>query len=366
MTDTQPEAWFSADYYEARARFVAAASAAGATITSVEHPTARGPGGRPLHMDRALLGPDDAATVVVMISGTHGPEGYCGSGVQTGLLASGRAAGLAARGVRVVLLHAHNPYGFAWDTRFNEDNIDLNRNYLPSFEAPLPANPAYEEIAAHAAPADRSPEALEAAETALFAYAAAHGFPALQAAISGGQYTHPQGVYFGGHAPSWSHRTLKALLGEALGSSERVFSIDMHTGLGPSGHGEIITESAPGSPHHDRLVSVFPGEVFSTRDGSSVSAMLSGTMDQALLDLAGERWSAVVALEFGTVDPMSVFRATQASSWLHCHGNPADGSDQTRAIAGASRAAFYEETPAWKRAVWTRSLDVLAKVEAVL
>lgn len=361
---TDPASYFSADYYEARARFLSAASEAGARIESVEHPHATGPGNRPLHMDLAVLGPRDAHGVILMISGTHGPEGYCGSGVQTGLLEGGLAARLAATGTRVALLHAHNPYGFAWDTRFNEDNIDLNRNYLPSFAPPLPANPAYELIAGHAAPADRSQAAVEAAEAALFAYAATHGFPALQAALSGGQYTHPDGVYFGGHAPSWSNRTLRQLVAAALGSAQRLISIDMHTGLGPSGHGEIITESAPGTPHHDRLCGLFAGEVCSTRDGSSVSAQLSGTLDQALLELAGPRWCAVLALEFGTVDPMRVFRATQASSWLHVHADP-DGP-LAGPIRQASRDAFYPDTDVWKRQVWDRTCAVLQRAARAL
>lgn len=364
MSDLAPESFFSPDYYVARERFVTAAQAAGASLTEKRHPTATGPGGRPLWMDLAVLGPADATAVITMISGTHGPEGYCGSGVQTGLLLSGRARALADRGLKVVLLHAHNPYGFAWDTRFNEDNIDLNRNYLASFEAPLPANPNYDAIAPHAAPAERTPEALEAAEGALLAYAAQHGFPALQAALSGGQYNHPKGVYFGGVAPSWSHLTLKSLLSGVMAGAARFGCIDMHTGLGPEGHGEIITESDPSSDHYRRLEAILPGEICSTSDGSSVSAKLSGTMDTALLGLAGDRWSAIMALEFGTVDTMSVFRASQASSWLHVHGDR-EGPEAGE-IRRQSRAAFYVETDSWKRAIWTRGTEVFDRTAAAL
>ena len=150
MAMIDPETLFSPDYPAARAAFLAAAAQAGARVRSVEHPFARGPGGTPLHMDRAVLGDPDAPAALCVISGTHGPEGYAGSAVQTGLLRSGLAQRYAER-QRVILIHAHNPYGFAWDTRFNEDNIDLNRNYLASFAPPLPANPGYEAVAAWAA-----------------------------------------------------------------------------------------------------------------------------------------------------------------------------------------------------------------------
>ncbi len=110
-----PQDYFSKDYFEARDRFLRAAKQVGATITSVEHPTATGPGGRSIYMDCAMLGAPDAADALVVISGTHGPEGYCGSGVQTGLLLDGQAA-TWAKSMRVILIHAHNAYGFAWDT----------------------------------------------------------------------------------------------------------------------------------------------------------------------------------------------------------------------------------------------------------
>ena len=37
---------------------------------------------------------------------------------------------MAAPPLRCVLLHALNPFGFAWRRRVNEDNVDLNRNFL--------------------------------------------------------------------------------------------------------------------------------------------------------------------------------------------------------------------------------------------
>ena len=41
-----------------------------------------------------------------------------------------------------LLVHAINPYGFAWTRRVNEDNADLNRNFR-DFAMPAPVSPAY-------------------------------------------------------------------------------------------------------------------------------------------------------------------------------------------------------------------------------
>lgn len=354
----QADSLFSPDYAAARAAFLAAAGQAGARLTSAEHPGARGPGGLPLHMDCAVLGDPAAEKALCVISGTHGPEGYAGSAVQTGLLRSGLAARYA-QDHRLILIHAHNPYGFAWDTRFNEDNIDLNRNYLPSFAPPLPANPGYKALAPWAAPASRDATTLAAAEAGLLAYARERGFPALQAALSGGQFTHPKGVYFGGHGPSWSRTTLTALLGEAAAGVARLASIDIHTGLGPEGHGEIIFEHPPGTPAHDFIRALWGDEPKTTKDGSSVSADLVGTLDSAIETMFPDAEVAAIALEFGTVDTMTVFRATQASSWLHCYGNP-EGPDAP-AIRQAIRDAFYPQSATWRTSVWTRAAEVIGR-----
>ncbi len=45
-------------------------------------------------------------------------------------------------------------------------------------------------------------------------FVAEHGERALQQAISGGQYHHPQGLFYGGVGPTWSHATLRQVLRE--------------------------------------------------------------------------------------------------------------------------------------------------------
>jgi hypothetical protein len=358
-----PETFFASTYFEARDKFLKAAAAAGARVDTHVLPHAKGPGGREIAMDCAVLGPENATGALVVISGTHGPEGYCGSGVQVGLLETGLAQDWA-RKLQIVLIHAHNPYGFSWDSRFNEDNIDLNRNYLKSFDSPLPANPDYDLLAPWAAPAARDEASLQTAREKLLDFAGEHGFAALQAALTGGQYNHPKGVYYGGIAPSWSNQTIHKILNTYCVGLESVVTIDMHTGLGPFGVGEIITEAAPSSEHYQRQTAIWGDEIRSTKDGSSVSADLSGTMDAALVRALGPSWSACIAIEFGTVDTMSVFLATQAACWLHCYGDPS--GPEACQIQADSRAAFYPETPEWKNMVWSRSLDVIGRAGAYL
>ena len=80
----------------------------------------------------------------MVVSGTHGVEGYCGSALQSRWLESCVAD--RPHEFAVVCLHGLNPYGFSWVRRTNEDNVDLNRNFI-DWDRPPPANPGYDEIA---------------------------------------------------------------------------------------------------------------------------------------------------------------------------------------------------------------------------
>ena len=119
--------YFSSDYGEARRKFLDASRAAGAIVESYEHHLT-GPEGESLFTDVAVLGPSDASTILVLESGTHGVEGFTGSAIQTGLLHEGLNSG-PKPSLSIILIHALNPYGFAHLRRFNEDNVDINRNF---------------------------------------------------------------------------------------------------------------------------------------------------------------------------------------------------------------------------------------------
>ena len=148
MTDT-PEEHFPDDYRAAREAFVEAAEAADLGVTSRVHPKTHGADGKPLFLDVAMAGPRDAKRALLLISGTHGVEGYFGSGVQTGLLRQGLAQRLP-QGVKLVILHALNPFGFSWNRRVNEHNADINRNFVD--HARPPTNAAYDALADAIAP----------------------------------------------------------------------------------------------------------------------------------------------------------------------------------------------------------------------
>ena len=344
---------FSQSFREAREKFLAAAEAADLDVHAHVHPLL-GRDGETLAMDVARDGAADAASLLLVSSGCHGVEGYCGSGVQVALLGDRAWRDTArAAGVAVLYLHALNPYGFSWWRRTTHENVDLNRNFH-DFAKPLPHNDGYDAIAHLLVPARWPPAA--GTEQALQASAIEHGERALQAAISGGQYRHPQGLFYGGVNPSWSNLTLRQVLREHGRRCRRLGWIDVHTGLGPSGHGELIFAGRDEPQSLARARDWWGPEVTSIDDGSSSSAPLSGLMWLAAEEECPQAEHTGIALEFGTLSLREVIDALRADQWLENHPERTDAA--TRAtIKRQLRDAFYTDTEPWKQRIVEQAFD---------
>jgi hypothetical protein len=105
--------FFSESYAEAREKFLRAAEAAGAhLLDSHAHPL-KGPDGGDLATDVAWIGPRSARKLLVLVSSTHGIEGYCGSGCQISWLENRHYHRDARPDTAALLIHAINPHGFA-------------------------------------------------------------------------------------------------------------------------------------------------------------------------------------------------------------------------------------------------------------
>jgi hypothetical protein len=355
-----PADHFPADYRSGRHAFITACENSGVDVIARVHPDAKGRDGRPLFLDTAIVGQRNAGKALLLISATHGVEGYFGSGVQTGLMREG-LVNRVPKDSKVVLLHALNPYGFSWDRRVNEDNADINRNFV-DFTHP-PRNEPYERLAAEISPRDISPNAMAKANAKLTEYLKSHGAFALQETISRGQYKFADGVYYGGSRESWSAMMLKDVVHENLSRVEKLVVIDFHTGLGEFGAGEMITEDLPGSPAYARARAMWGARLASSEAGESVSAPLTGTIDHAFPAWIPKTELTFAALEVGTRPTRDVFKALRKDNWLHCFADRRHRHRDAEAIRRELRDAFYPDTAVWKRMVWKHACEV---VEAAL
>jgi hypothetical protein len=335
---------FSGTYAEARRKFLDAAAQRGATIESFELEAHRGPSGETLATDVAWLGKPGAAKLLIISSGTHGPEGFCGSGCQIATL---KDADLLARieqaGIGLLMVHAVNPHGFAYLHRTNEDNIDLNRNHI-DFDAPLPVNAAYAAVEPLVLPATWPPTAADNA--AMAAYIEKHGMWAFRTAVSAGQYTSPDGMFYGGTAPSWSNRTMRGILRKYGASATHIGWIDVHTGRGPYGHGEKIYAGRNEAAELARARAWWGADVFAPFEAQSASADVSGPVASAVYDECPRASPSLMGLEFGTLPHEEVMARLCADTWLRRH--PDAPAEQQRTIRQELRDAFYCDNEEWK------------------
>lgn len=339
---------FAATYDEARAKFLRAAQARRFALERHVHPHAVGAEGEPLSIDIALGGAAQAPSLLVVLSGMHGVEGFCGSGCQVALLQDENvASAIAESGAAVLFVHAVNPYGFSHLRRVNEDNVDLNRNFR-DFGKPEPPNVAYAAIHSIVVPDTWPPSA--ASDAALGAYAATHGARALQAAMSSGQCEFADGLFYAGRAPAWSNTVLRDVLARHGSARARLAWIDVHTGLGPWGHGEKIYCGPDDPVMIARTRAWFGADVTSFYDGSSTSAELTGVSFEAALDACPQAEFTGIGLEYGTRPQQEVFGALRAEQWLANH--PQTGEPMRQTIKRQMRAAFDDERDVWRGMVY--------------
>lgn len=403
-----PEACFFSDSYDnARARFQKAAKDAGAELHSLPL-GARTPG---LTVDVAVLGanskgyakgaPLPDAPTMVHISGTHGVEGHVGSAIQLALLEQWRiGAAEPPAGVRIVLVHALNPFGFKHGRRWNEDNIDLNRNFLPEDTFPgtwsklnktggagKPIYEQFEHLWNWQHGWGSGPKWLqglglgwvpgvglladEAWYWARLVYTLAiHNFNDVKRAIVTGQYYHPSGMYYGGNALSASHTVLLESLRSICSDSAGVIVLDVHSGLGPPGVDTLMMAIglAPGkegegsSDVAERADALFASPSWGERgvdflagpnsDAAAGYDMAIGTMANLQRAMPGWKRAFQVTQEFGTVPGVLVVRALtiEQAEWAH-RGGTAMG-------AKAAKAAFYVKTQTWQKKVVRRGLEL--------
>lgn len=349
---------FSTRYAKARVRFLEAAAAGGLAIESHAHPLA-GRDGEPLAMDVARDGAPDADKLLIVSSACHGVEGYCGSGVQVFALHDQEwRARARAVGVAVLYVHALNPYGFSHLRRTTHENVDLNRNFQ-DFSKPLPVNAGYREIAPLLLPAVWPPNAEN--QAAVQHYLATKGQQAWQAAISAGQYEFADGMFYGGHEPTWSNRTLRAVLGAHGGAARRIAWIDLHTGLGESGVGERIYAGRNDPEAIERARRWWGGggatPLTSIYDGSSTSAPLTGMMWSAVAEECPAAEYTGIALEYGTLPILQMLQALRAEHWLHQH--PEAPAEQAAQIKADMLTAFYTDTDAWRGQIISQARQAL-------
>ena len=317
---------FPTDHRECREAFEDAAAGADA-VERVHLPTA-GPDGEDVWLTVARFGPVDAERVALVMSGVHGVEGAAGSAQQTATLGQGFEL---PSGSSIVMVHAVNAWGMAWLRRQNERNVDLNRNWADHPVADR--NDAYAEVHDLLCPTDDQLPDGDAFVRELTGLSQRHGLDWVRRAISGGQYSHPDGLYFGGTEREASTVALSDIAARHIGRPAELSVLDLHTGHGPYGTATILSRAAPGSAEATWLAATLDGEhIESSAVAEDALVPRSGQLALGLVEQVGPAVARTATLELGTRSETRMITTERAEHWVHMHGDRSN-PDHAQVIA---------------------------------
>ncbi|XXM72720.1 M14 family metallopeptidase [Lysinibacillus sphaericus] len=184
--------------------------------------------------------------VLFFTSGEHGIEGYAGAAM-IHLFTEEYLDRVDPETTGICFIHALNPWGMRNFRRVNENNVDLNRNYLYNRSSvPEDVNKYYERESELFLPdgkiKDLTKEKMKL-QAQLVKALAEEGYSAIKEAKGMGQFQFERGVYFGGEKEEETAVFLKKIQNKLLSDYGRVIHMDWHTALGPSNEITMVVSS---------------------------------------------------------------------------------------------------------------------------
>jgi len=353
---------FSASYSEGRQKFLMSCRNNGFALSSYHHPSLKGPSGEDLAIDAAWLGPENASRVVIFSCGTHGLEAAPGAATMLHWLETGGPSRLPGD-MAVLLIHAINPFGWAWAHRINEDGIDLNRNFADRDNA-QPSNIAYKDIHHLLMDASMDEDGLGRFVQGFHELAALKGMNTALTGITSGQYDFPDGLSFGGEALSWSGEVLFQIARDHLSKAEKIAHIDWHTGIGEYGQAHFILDEPKASESYAVLSSWWPDHTIHCDDVvEGVSIFYNGLFLEGLrkeIRSFSPAQVVNVTIEWGTYDVEKMVQALVMDNWL-MHRAAGSSLTQVDAVRTELIERFYPRDPAWRSGIMKASETIYAQ-----
>lgn len=230
--------YFSNTYLGAQTKFRKVVKEAGGKLTSIKLDGLEGADKEELFIDVAHFGSENPEYLFIHTSGVHGVEGFAGSAIQCNIIAN-HMPNVIPPNCAIIFVHFINAYGGSYLRRYNEHNVDLNRNFRNVFTNNV-CLPIYEELNDYLNPEQESlwwkGSFIFGAISPFVKYTRAD----LKQAIAGGQNKYPNGLFNTG--TTMEDGPLKVLYHLRINyqGAKRVTVVDVHTGLGSFGYDSLL------------------------------------------------------------------------------------------------------------------------------
>ncbi|MCQ9618292.1 M14 family metallopeptidase [Paenalcaligenes niemegkensis] len=315
-------------YTAYRERFLDTVKQRGGVLSHYEHPL-KGRDGETLYTDVAQFGNPEAKKWLIIISGTHGVEGYYGSMCQNLYLQQLNPNDLE-NDTALLFIHLINPWGTSWQRRVNEDNVDLNRNFV-NFENELPENSVYKRVSSLFGRSALNSEKRAEARTIWDRAEEELGRASLQSQVQAGQHHDPDGIFFAGQHSTWSNVTLHRIFESLPESCTDAICMDLHTGAGEFGHPMLMAISDRHYPGIDDAKELFGPWLYvvytamGNTSATGVSASTDGYTSKALVNMMEDKRFMQLVIECGTYTHHLVEHPVMADHYLHLRGDDPQG-----------------------------------------
>lgn len=304
MSSTQ---FFSENYKQAAERFQSAVLKSKGKFEALNLKD------KDLQIGTAYFGPESPKHLILHSTGLHGVEAYVGSAIQLKILDRGFDL---PNDTGILLIHCMNPYGMKQNRRFNENNVDLNRNFIDELDS-LPRNEQYNRIARLLNP--QKPKELKNFKLKAMLQIARKGFATLQQAVAQGQYEHPEGLFYGGDRIEEGPSLVLAYLESKFGSITSLAGLDVHSGLGKFNQEQLFLEGNFSQEQHKRLETCYGSQVEHVQLNAKNSYEISGGWIQRVALMYGNQNVHMLTQEFGVNSPLNVLKALRRENWAYHH-----------------------------------------------
>ena len=359
---------FRTDYEDIRLHLQELSDGLGAEFAS--HPIDESDG---LYIDSFYLPSRDTQTnLVVLTTGVHGIEGYIGAAMLDVFFGEIYPA-LDHSDTGVLVVANVNPYGMKHLRRYNENNVDLNRNFILDWDTfDRASNQEYPKVDTFLGPTGKIGNALwhEAGfYLSLAKTAITEGADTISDALLTGQYEYPEGVYYGGDGDESSTVYLKDVFARCLESRyENIVHIDIHSGYGPR-YNMVIFNSVFETMTEAESVAAFGYGNVIAHDSESFYATTGDTTD-FFYRLAQQKDTDTAlfstCFEFGTIgdaffDTILSLHYTVDENRNHFY--PTDNGVSAQIVHENYMELFYPTETAWREKTVT---DFVAAARGVL
>ena len=359
---------FRTDYEDIRLHLQELSDGLGAEFAS--HPIDESDG---LYIDSFYLPSQGAQTnLVVLTTGVHGIEGYIGAAMLDVFFGEIYPT-LDHSDTGVLVVANVNPYGMKHLRRYNENNVDLNRNFILDWDTfDRASNQEYPKVDTFLGPAGKIGNALwhEAGfYLSLAKTAITEGADTISDALLTGQYEYPEGVYYGGDGDESSTVYLKDVFARCLDSAyENIVHIDIHSGYGPR-YNMVIFNSVFETMTEAESVAAFGYGNVIAHDSESFYATTGDTTD-FFYRLAQQKDTDTAlfstCFEFGTIgdaffDTILSLHYTVDENRNHFY--PTDNGVSAQIVHENYMELFYPTETAWREKTVT---DFVAATQGVL